>query len=247
MTIPQNILSIHAHEESLRKKIIEAIEGEWYLLLDLSVIEKSMNLIRHFVLQHENDGDSESDLLTIRYFGIRMFNSSGAALKLVLSGYYQTSALQQRDLLETIFLLDYLETDRTQISKWRESDQHARKKNFGPGKIRDALDARDGFTEKKRDKAYKLLCNLAGHPTNDGFRMLTAEHGGDAHCGPYFDFNNMRATIEELANKMIQAGSICPRFLQTRNAVDLETTKEFMEIALKWKEKLKERPPVEKH
>ena len=247
MAIPESILSIHAHEESLRKTTISDIHREWYLLLDTSLIEKSMNLINYFILQHINDGDKDNDILTIRLLGIRMFNASGSALKLLLSGYYQTSALQQRDLLETIFLLDYFATNKAQISKWRGSDPTTRIKNFGPGKIRDALDTKDGLTNKKRNKKYKLLCNLAEHPTNEGFRMLTSEHGGNAKCGPYFDFNNMRATLEELAIEMIQAGEICIKFLKERNRLDLEMTKDFMGGVLEWRETLKKRPPVEKH
>jgi hypothetical protein len=247
MAIPENILSIHSHEESIRESTIEAIEKEWYLLLDLSLIEKSMNLITHFILQHENDEDGEKDILTIQRLGIRIFNGSASALKLLLSGYYQTSALQQRDILETIFLIDYLKTDKSQISKWSESDEKARRKNYGPGKIRDALDARDGHTDKKRNNAYKLLCNLAGHPTNDGFRMLTPEQGGDSHCGPYFGFNNMRATLEELAKEMIQAGSIFTLFFQVKTELDLATCKDFLNTGEEWREKLKKRPPVKQY
>jgi len=43
--------------------------------------------------------------------GIRLFNGAAAVLKLCLSGYYQTAALQARDLLETVFLLDLFTAD----------------------------------------------------------------------------------------------------------------------------------------
>jgi hypothetical protein len=69
-----------------------------------------------------------------------------------MSGYYQASALQQRDLLETAFLLSYFQSDRALIAQWRGSDQRVRQKNFAPVVVRRALDDRDGFTERKRDK-----------------------------------------------------------------------------------------------
>lgn len=106
---------------------------------------------------------------------------------------------------------------------------------------------RDGLTNKKRNKTYALLCDLAGHPTYEGFRMLTEKYGGDAKCGPYFDFNNMRATLEELAKEMIQAGEIIPIFFKSRSSLDQEKNKEFMKGRQEWSETLKERPPVQQH
>lgn len=236
MTIPENILSLHVGEEFLRNKTFEAIEKDEYLPTDLSVIEKSMDLVNYFVNKYDNEEDQ--DLLTIQLLGIRLFNGSASSLRLLLCGYYQTSALQIRDLLETIFLLDYFHIDKNLISKWRESDKSIRRKEFGPAKIREALDARDSFTKKKRDKAYALLCNLAGHPTYEGFRMLTPVHGGDAHCGPYFEFENMKATLEELSNKLVEAGVIFTRFFEKRNDTDRKMNNRFLEGFGEWRENL---------
>jgi hypothetical protein len=78
----------------------------------------------------------------------RRSSEARSAHKLLLSGHYQASALQQRDLLETIFLLDYFRTDSGPIATWRGSDERARQKNLDPAVTRKALDQRDGFTAR---------------------------------------------------------------------------------------------------
>src|SRR5215510_8651515 len=107
--------------------------------------------------------------------GIRLFNGAAAVLKLCLSGYYQTAALQARDLLETAFLLDLFTADAALIAVWRADSNDAR---FRPVRGRLTLDDRDGFRERKREQAYKLLCELAGHPNEKGFRLLTGKARG---------------------------------------------------------------------
>jgi len=66
---------------------------------------------------------------------------------MALLGYSQNSALILRDVLETVFLIDYFAGGRTPIERWRFAEKQARMKDFGPVKVREALDARDGFTE----------------------------------------------------------------------------------------------------
>ncbi|MGE8941828.1 hypothetical protein ACO2I3_07945 [Leptospira interrogans] len=53
-------------------------------------------------------------------------------------------ALILRDVLETVFLVDYFRMKRSAITKWRMADQC------------------DGFTNKKRPKIYELFSELAG-------------------------------------------------------------------------------------
>ena len=66
-----------------------------------------MDLIDYFCRQYKH---RKQDELTVQLLGIRLFNASASALKLLLSGYYQTAALQERDLLEMAFLLDLFTT-----------------------------------------------------------------------------------------------------------------------------------------
>jgi hypothetical protein len=45
-----------------------------------------------------------------------------------LSGYSQNSALLLRDVMETVFLIDYFAGDRSLIERWRFADKKARMK-----------------------------------------------------------------------------------------------------------------------
>jgi len=234
MTHPQNLTRLHDGEESLRSKSIEAIEAFPDLLAHARLVESSMDLIDYFARQYPH---ADEDQLTIQCLGIRLFNGTASALKLLLSGYYQSSAFQQRDLLETIFLLDYLRSNRSEIPVWRAGDAKTHRDRFRPAKIRKALDDRDGFTERKRSKAYQLLCELASHPTPTGFRMLTPVAGGNAHCGPFFEHTAMSAVLSELAKHLVQAAEVFHLFFDPRNRADCETKVSFLEARGLWLEK----------
>src|SRR5262249_40126330 len=157
---------------------------------------------------------------------IRLFNASASTLKLALSGYYQTAALQARDLLETAFLLDLFTHDRTLIPAWRTDANDTR---FRPMNVRKLLDDRDGFAGKKRFEAYKLLCDIAGHPNPAGFRLLTSAPGGDACCGPFFDAALMTALLEELAKLIVLAAAAFMRLLEASSKADYTMKIAFME------------------
>ena len=113
---------------------------------------------------------------------------------------------------------------------------------FSAAKIRIALDDRDGFTERKREAHYKLLCTLAGHATFDGFRMLTPLAGGDAHCGPFFEDTALRATLSELANLIIMGGQLFTKFFKGRSRTDYLTKIVFMEANGHWFERFYHQP-----
>lgn len=231
MPIPENLISLHQGEEEGRQKSLSVIAADRDLQTHLFLIERSMDLIEYFSRRYKNEND---DQLTIQLLGIRLFNGAASAIKLLLSGYYQTSALQQRDLLETIFLIDYFSTYREQISVWRTSDEKTRMKSFKPVNIRKALDERDGFTERKREAAYDLLCRLAGHATFDGFRMLTPIPGGDAHCGPFIEPTALKAVTEELAKKLFEAGGVFTLFFKARNGADIAMKDSFAAARELW-------------
>lgn len=232
--IPENISLLKDGEEFIYSKAITAIEQLDSLHGHIVMIECSMDLLDYFVRQHEHRNEDE---LAIQCLGIRLFNASASAIKLMFSGYYQTSAATMRDILETAFLLDYLFSNQEMIGNWRTSDEDTRYKNFTPVTIRKALDDRDSFTERKREKAYKLLCNLAAHPSYQGFRMITPIPGGDAHCGPFFEVSALKACLEELAKLMVQAGGIFTRFFEAKNEADYLTKIAFMEAQGRWFEK----------
>lgn len=236
---PENFNSLHEHEESLRAESIEVIKSSETFLVHATMIERAMNLIDYFVRQHKAENE---DTKTIQLLGIRLFNGAASAMKLLLSGYYQTSALQQRDILETVFLLDYFRSHRKLIAEWRTGNDRTRRDKFSPASVRKALDKRDGFTERKREKAYKLLCELAVHPTYAGFRMLTSRPGGDVNSGPFFDSTSFKAVYEELVKHLAEAGSVFIQFFPENANKDYVMKISYMETQGQWAEKILGRP-----
>ncbi len=77
----------------MRARSLEAVEQADDLTLHLATAEKAADLIHYFIHKDEHKDDDD---LTIRLLGIRTFNCLNATLKLLLSGYYQASTLQQR-------------------------------------------------------------------------------------------------------------------------------------------------------
>lgn len=117
--IPENLQSLHGHEEQLREKATALVEGDGRLALHLSVVERVMDLadlLRQFPTDDE-------DMKVIQVLGMRMFNAFGASTKLALSGYVQNSALIMRDILETVFLMSLFRSDRAVIERWRVAEK----------------------------------------------------------------------------------------------------------------------------
>jgi hypothetical protein len=173
-------------------------------------VHDCLDAIHAHTISHENLDEEE---LVLQRLGIRLFNSGSCALSLLLSGYYQNAALTIRDLLETGFLVDYFRTDHSQIKVWRDSSDDGRRKNFQPWQIRDSLDKRDGFTEKKRAEAYKLLSNYASHPTHAGFKLFSPKWM--SKIGPFFDESYLKALLEELTKRLAAAADVYVRCFPT--------------------------------
>jgi hypothetical protein len=108
--------------------------------------------------------------------------------------------------LETVFLIDYFAGDRILIERWRFADKKARIKDFGPVKVREALDARDGFTEKKRFATYEMFSELAGHPTMKSAFMMRPQPDGEAVIGPFVEVTTLEAVVSEMGRLAIQVG-----------------------------------------
>lgn len=192
--LTDNLESLNKYEGELHTKSVLEINSEPQLKDQLIIIQESLNLIFDLTKSYKSQNDNE---LTIQYIGIRLFNSIVVSLKLLLSGYYQASATIQRDILETGFLLDYFLSNQEKIEEWKKSTNKGRNQKFKPVIIREALDKRDGFKEKKRMRAYQLLCEIAAHPTYPGFQMVSPKGLGE--LGPFFDKKYLKATIEELS------------------------------------------------
>ena len=117
--LPTNLARLYAGEEQLRDRAISIVAGDVSAQLHLASIEAAMDLAD--VLRQYDTADE--DLKVIQVLGMRTFNAFGASLKLALSGYSQNSVLILRDVLETVFLIDYFSSDRSLIERWRLSDK----------------------------------------------------------------------------------------------------------------------------
>jgi hypothetical protein len=109
-------------EEALRIKAISVLNSNARLLLHFRVAECAMNMIA-VLRQFETEGE---DFKVVQILGLRLFNSFASSIKLMLSGYSQTSAMLLRDILETVFLLDFFRTNREAIATWRLADKQTR-------------------------------------------------------------------------------------------------------------------------
>lgn len=192
--LPENLESLHKNEEDLRTKSVLEINGDQNLKDQLVIIQESLNMIFGVTKSYKTEDKIE---LTIQYIGARLFNSIVTAIKLMLSGYYQNSVMLQRDIVEIGFLLDYFLSDKTKIEEWINSSTKERMDKFSPATVRKALDDRDGFEGKKRQEVYKLMSEVATHPTYAGFKLLAPD--GKVHLGPFFDAKYLKHLIHELA------------------------------------------------
>ncbi|WP_245279364.1 hypothetical protein [Xanthobacter sp. 91] len=229
-SIPANLYSLHGAEEQLREKAIGIIANDYRLQLHLEIVEAAMNLADIF-RQFETINE---DLKVAQVLSMRMFNAFGASLKLVLSGYHQNSALILRDILETVFLLNLFARDRTLIARWRQADKKARMKDFSPVKVREALDARDGFTAKRRAEIYELFSELAGHPTMKSAWMMRPEKDGDAVIGPFMAATTLEAVVSEMGRLAVQVGEQVNAFLPADWMRGLPSRVSFAQLKRQW-------------
>ena len=156
--VPVNFTWLHDGEEFIRVESLKAIEASDDLKAHLAFVAACMDLLDHFARQFVHTSD---DQMVIQKIGIRLFNGCASAVQLMLSGYYQSAVMMERDLLEVAFLLDYMYSDQSRVADWKSCDEATRNRDYAAAKIRIWLDNRDGFTEKKRAEHYKLLCTLA--------------------------------------------------------------------------------------
>jgi hypothetical protein len=133
MAAHDNLISLHKHEENLREQSQTVIQADPALSDHLNLVAEAMGLICAFTRDHVHESENE---LTIQYLGIRLFNASGASIKLALSGYYQKAFYHVRDVIETSFLVDYLLTCPEKIDEWRRADKKERISQFRAGIIR---------------------------------------------------------------------------------------------------------------
>jgi len=161
----------------------------------LKLFHKSFEVLNQCLRTHSYADDTEA--LVILRLMARAFNTAGACLKLARAGYFQPAFAMVRDLLEVEFLADLFVRDRQNLRRWISVDAKIRKKEFKQVSIREALDRLDGYTEKKRAKAYALLSTHATHVDLDGFQIISP--GSMTQIGPFPSEKILVALFQELA------------------------------------------------
>ncbi|TSD84666.1 hypothetical protein FFK22_031445 [Mycobacterium sp. KBS0706] len=231
VTIPENLSLLHLGEEELRVKSVALIEASEDMSLHVSMIETCMDMLQYV---RTNTPDMSEDQVIVALIGASVFNSMASALKLLLGGYYQSSGLQIRYIMESGWLLDYLRTDPKLVQEWKMTPEDKRQSMFRPGKIRDKLDRRDGFTGRKREAHYKRLCVLCGHPTFAGFAMLRPEPNADAHMGPLLVPDLLEGCIQELVMVSITAWQAFMMFFPPKTLSDRKARVAYLEKQNDW-------------
>ena len=231
--LPDNLFRLHHGEEDLRKKTIALIEASQDMSAHMERVESAMDMFQYI---RTNATDMTEDQVVVALIGASIFNSLASAIKLMFGGYYQSSGLQIRYVLESGWLLSYLRTDKALVQTWKTTPEDKRQKTFAPYLIRQALDKRDGFTEKKRDAHYKRLCVLCGHPSFAGFALLRPEPGADAHMGPFLDPTLLEQIIQELVMVATVAIQAFMPFYPARTANDFKARIAEIEGFNKWHE-----------
>jgi hypothetical protein len=191
---PANLLRLHAVEEKCRAEAFALIGRDVDLQKQLLLVERAMDAL---IVTARRSTDSE-DEATVQLLALRLLNDCSAALKLLLGGYAQASAMALRDILETGYLVAYLTADPSRIPLWRKADQKSLETDFASAVIRQALDKPNGFRDGQRAARYAVLCKLAIHPTFESFRLLTPE-GQRCHGGPFTDQRVFSGLLKEMA------------------------------------------------
>jgi len=161
----------------------------------LKYIDESTNLLIPLLDPNSNQ---EEDQLTLKYIGTRLFNSTMNAFRDCLSGYYQNSVADQRDLIEIQFLLDVFRTHPEKIKHWREADDKTLRNDYSSIAIRTLLDNRDGFKDKKRAERYKMFSKYGNHLSYAGFNLLTNDQN-QIEIGPFYNEKKLSNLIYELS------------------------------------------------
>ncbi len=233
--LPQNLELLHMGELQVRRRSLETIDSDADLLMHIEMIECVMDGLQFY---RSHYGVDDEDIRIVMHLGIRIFDQIGAAIRLAFGGYYLSSVLQIRDVLDTAFLIDYLSHDLSQIQRWKRIPEDDRLKEFAPAKIRKALDDRDGYTEKKRQAHYKLLSNLGGHPTFASFAMLRPEPDAHAHMGSFFVPKMLTATIQELVKVSLTAWENFSGLFKPYTLEQYLAYHRYTKMSLDWTEKV---------
>lgn len=205
--LPGTLGSLSKHEQEICDKSVFEIKKSVELSDHLDIIHESLEVLYFLSHDYRNQTDDE---LTIQCLGTRIFNSAVSSLKMLLSGYYQSSLMFQRDIIETQFLLDFLTIERpdgqSEISAWKNCTNQERQNRYRPKKIRTALDKRDGFKHKNREARYHEFSEYATHPSYPGFELLAPD--GLVKIGPFFHLPSLADLLKVSARHTLGAAIV---------------------------------------
>lgn len=198
----------------------------------ITIINIALDLISRLPTAYSHRNEDE---LTVFCLMVRCFNSAASCLRLLRCGYYQPAFTMIRDLVETTFLLDLFEREPAKIANWRSLPARKRESLFKPMKVRERLDELDGFREKNRAKAYKLLSTYAAHPTPEGCAVIAP--GSMMQIGPFPNEERLTAGLQDLAKYVISAAFIIDRHVANGNNDVLAAERAFLAESASWRSK----------
>jgi hypothetical protein len=181
-----------------------------------------------------NDHRDDEHLALLR-LGVRCFNSCAAALRLLRCGHWQPAIMVIRDIYETQFLLDLLANDASKLKAWLTLPERERNNQFKAVSVREALDARDGFKEKKRAQRYKMLSTYGAHATPEGFGIISP--GNMTQIGPYPDQKLLAGVLEELAMVTALATATVSKIVKPTDHDAIARKLLFYEFFKEWRNK----------
>lgn len=199
-TTPDNLCTLHQHEESIRTDSVTAITANEALSDHLQAVHDALD---HLTVLLQVTSTPGSDTHTLQLFVIRLFNTGACALKIGLSGYYQTAFQIMRDSLELLNLVDLFRADPTMVSQWKAADDRKLKKDFSPAAVRKALGAFQQYSGQDRGKLYALFSEYTTHMTYKGFQLVAT--GDSPSLGPFFELKLLRAFLEDLGRHISHA------------------------------------------
>lgn len=222
--IPDNLVTLHQHEEAVRVEALGAITGDAHLSIQLQAVH---DVIDHLTLLARLDSVPGTDRHTLQLVGIRAVNFLASALKAGLSGYFQVAFSLLRDLLETANLIDLFLTDTSLVAVWKTADKKTHNRLFKPVLVRQALEKHPQYVGQNRQPKYQLLSNYASHPTYTGFALLSGD--GSPKIGPFFDVKLLRALLEDMGQLGAHAALNLSMAIQTDEVGALRAKSVFVE------------------
>lgn len=200
--VPANLTSLWREEDAVinwSQQVIAEPERT-YLVEHLELVETYMDCVD----QLRQKAPREDYHTALMGLFLRSFDALSRCVRSALSGDYTCSAMMARDLLETQFLISYLQEDPERPTKWLRADSKQLKEAYKAVKIREALDERDGLKGQKRREHYAVLSSIA-HPTPTAFQMKD-DGSGLMRNGPHRNADLLEGCLQEAARQSMLLG-----------------------------------------